>query len=82
MAGTFKVSWTEEASNQVNQILKYLRENWSENECEDFLDLLLHLRRQYLYSLIDLRNQRNIKIVDSDLVKGILQLFTKYQRNR
>jgi plasmid stabilization system protein ParE len=45
MAGTFKVNWTKEATDQVNHILKFLRENWGNNECEDFLDLLLHFEK-------------------------------------
>jgi plasmid stabilization system protein ParE len=42
MADRYSVTWTKEAKYQVDQILIYLRENWSQNECDDFLDLLIH----------------------------------------
>ena len=42
MADRYNVTWTSEAKFQVDQILTYLKENWSEKECKDFLDLLFH----------------------------------------
>ncbi len=42
MADRYNIAWTREAKNQVDQILEYLNNNWSKNECDDFLDLLLH----------------------------------------
>lgn len=45
MAGKYNVNWTLEAKNQVDQILSYLRENFSEKECNDFLDLLFHFEK-------------------------------------
>lgn len=42
MAGRYNVNWTAEAKDQVDQILVYLKANWSEKECKDFLDILFH----------------------------------------
>jgi len=36
MAGKYNVNWSDEAKTQVDLILKYLKENWSEKEREDF----------------------------------------------
>jgi plasmid stabilization system protein ParE len=40
MAGRYNVTWTSEARSRVDDILSYLRINWSEKECKDFLDIL------------------------------------------
>ena len=45
MAGRYSVAWTEESKTQVDNILKYLRDNWSEKECKDFLDILYHFEQ-------------------------------------
>lgn len=45
MAAKYDVSWTTEAKTQVDLILDYLKANWSEIECENFLDLLVHFER-------------------------------------
>jgi plasmid stabilization system protein ParE len=42
MAGRYNVNWTAEAKGHVDQILVYLKTNWGENECKDFLDILFH----------------------------------------
>ena len=42
MAGMYRVTWTAEAKSRVDEIIAYLRRNWSEKEVNDFLDLLLH----------------------------------------
>lgn len=45
MAGKFNVNWSDEAKTQVDLILIYLKENWSEKEREDFLDILFHFEQ-------------------------------------
>ena len=45
MAGLYNVIWTLEAKKQVDEILEYLRNNWSEKECSDFLDLTVHFQK-------------------------------------
>lgn len=45
MAGMYNVAWTDEAKDQVDKILKYLRDHWSEKECRDFLDILYHFEQ-------------------------------------
>lgn len=45
MAVKYRVIWTKESKNQTDKILSYLREKWSDNECKDFLDLLLHFEK-------------------------------------
>jgi plasmid stabilization system protein ParE len=42
MAKRYKVIWTQESKNQVDNILSFLKHKWSEKEASDFLDLLLH----------------------------------------
>ena len=67
MADRYNVTWTSEAKFQVDQILIYLLENWSEKECKDFLDLLIHFEIDvlpFLHSLNYLKSQKNSKVVD------------------
>jgi len=45
MAGRYKVAWTKEAQTQVDIILKHIKDNRSEKECKDFLDLLYHFEQ-------------------------------------
>lgn len=45
MADRYNVTWTREAKFQVDKILNYLEENWSEKEHKDFLDLLFHFEK-------------------------------------
>jgi len=40
MAGRYNVTWTVEAKTQVDDITSYLKSNWNEKECEDFLNIL------------------------------------------
>lgn len=40
MSGGFKIHWTEHASIELNDILDYLRENWSEREIVQFVKAL------------------------------------------
>jgi len=42
MKRKYEVDWTLEAKRQIDNILSFLRERWSESEAKDFLDLLLH----------------------------------------
>lgn len=41
----YNVTWTNEAKFQVDQILIYLKDNWSEKEHKDFLDILYHFEQ-------------------------------------
>lgn len=45
MAVKHKVFWTSEAKSQVDNIIVYLREEWSESEVQDFLDILYHFEQ-------------------------------------
>ena len=45
MAERYSVYWTSEAQLQVNRILQYILDNWTERECQDFLDILFHFER-------------------------------------
>ena len=45
MAKKYKVSWSQESKHQIDAILNYLRQKWSEKEADNFLDLLLHFER-------------------------------------
>jgi|JI10StandDraft_1071094.scaffolds.fasta_scaffold249219_3 plasmid stabilization system protein ParE len=45
MAERFNVFWSSEAKVQVDQVVSFIRENWGENEVNEFLDILLHFER-------------------------------------
>jgi plasmid stabilization system protein ParE len=45
MAKRLNVSWTEESKIQVDSIVEYLRDKWTEKEVDEFLDLLLHFEK-------------------------------------
>lgn len=45
MAKKFSVSWSQESKTQIDRILNYLQQNWSEKEADNFLDLLIHFER-------------------------------------
>lgn len=45
MEGKFEVEWTPESKIQIDLIVRYLREDWSEREVDDFLDLLFHFQK-------------------------------------
>ena len=45
MAKTRNVIWTREASERVDSIKKYLKENWSEKEVELFLLKLMRFEK-------------------------------------
>jgi plasmid stabilization system protein ParE len=42
MAGSLEVFYTVEAKSQLDAIINYLNDNWTNKEYNDFLDLLLH----------------------------------------
>lgn len=45
MVVKYKVVWTLEAKSQVDNIIFYLRKEWSESEVKDFLDILYHFEQ-------------------------------------
>lgn len=45
MAKRLSVFWTEESKIQVDLIIEYLRDKWSEKEIDEFLDLLMHFEK-------------------------------------
>ena len=42
MAESLEVFYTVEAKSQLDAIINYLNDNWTNKEYNDFLDLLLH----------------------------------------
>ena len=49
MAAKYDVKWTSEAKQNVDGILSFIREHWSEKECEDFLDFIQHFEKTISY---------------------------------
>ena len=45
MVDKYEIKWTRESKDQTDKIIAYLLKNWSEKECKDFLDLLLHFEK-------------------------------------
>lgn len=62
MEKKYKVYWSKEAKSQVDIILEFLRNKWSEKEADNFLDLLLH------FELVITRFPKSFKT--SDYFKG------------
>lgn len=45
MAAKYSVLWSKEANLQVERIFNFIKENWSDKEAENFLDLLFHFEK-------------------------------------
>ena len=45
MAVKYSVLWSKEANLQVERIFNFIKENWSDKEAENFLDLLFHFEK-------------------------------------
>lgn len=61
MAGSLEVFYTVEAKSQLDAIINYLNDNWTNKEYNDFLDLLLHFENLFARLLNSFKKSRRFK---------------------